>query len=229
MRFDAIDFRSIIVDFFENVILRRGSDKRRLIHISNREFADRYRTHSCLGILKNKPQIKQNNRKLFRQISVFICVYLRLIFVSLSDRSREIQLELFSIQEKIEPANSLIKSPQRAQSSSIPVTTYDKAAASRIRTRMTRVARIFTDIFDHHASLFPISDNKPQRSQRTQSIIGKPCTLGVFCGVLTLFAVWLTRIYTYPRASASSVQSVFYCPPPVLIGVHPRLIFAEAS
>jgi hypothetical protein len=39
-------------------------------------------------------------------------------------------------------------SPQRAQrtqSSAIPVTMYEKAAASRLRTRMTRIARIFTD------------------------------------------------------------------------------------
>jgi len=47
------------------------------------------------------------------------------------------------------------------QSSAIPVTTYEKVEASRFRTRMTRIARIFA-------------------------------------------------IYTYPCASASSAQSVFY-------------------
>jgi len=58
--------------------------------------------------------------------------------------------------------------------SDIPVTTYEKAAAVRFRTRMTQIAWIFTD----------------------------PC------------------------ASVSSAQSVFYCPPPVSICVHPRS-FAE--
>jgi hypothetical protein len=37
--------------------------------------------------------IKQSKRKLFRQISAFICVHLRLIFVSLSDRHQEIHFE----------------------------------------------------------------------------------------------------------------------------------------
>gem|GEM_PF-5886385 len=45
----------------------------------------------------NRHQIKQNNRKLFRKISAFICVYLRLIFVSLSDIPQEIQFKLFPI------------------------------------------------------------------------------------------------------------------------------------
>jgi hypothetical protein len=44
-----------------------------------------------------EPRIKQNNRRLFRKISAFICVHLRLIFVSLSDRTQEIQFELFLI------------------------------------------------------------------------------------------------------------------------------------
>ncbi len=35
---------------------------------------------------------------------------------------------------------------QRTQSSAIPVTTYEKAAASRFRTRMTQIARIFADL-----------------------------------------------------------------------------------
>jgi hypothetical protein len=63
----------------------------------------------------------------YRIPSAFICVHLRLIFVSLSDRTRKIQFKLSS------------------QSSTIPVTTYKAAAASRFRTRMTRIARIFTD------------------------------------------------------------------------------------
>jgi len=93
----------------------------------------------------------------YRRLSAFICVHLRLIFVSLSDRTRKIKFELFLIQEKIEPANyyqahsclnGLNKSPQstqRTQSLAIPVNTYEKATASRFRTRMTRIARIFTD------------------------------------------------------------------------------------
>jgi hypothetical protein len=119
----------------------------------------------------------------YRNPSAFICVHLRLIFVSLSDKTQEIQLKLSHIINEnldvqrfseVYQGNSQIKSPQnkqRAQSTAIPVTTYEKAAPSRLRTRMTRIARIFTD----------------------------PC------------------------ASASSVQSVFYCPPPILICVHPRI------
>lgn len=36
------------------------------------------------------------------------------------------------------------QSTQRAQSLAIPVNTYEKALASRFRTRMIRIARIFT-------------------------------------------------------------------------------------
>jgi len=43
----------------------------------------------------NQSQTKSENRKIFGQISAFICVHLRLIFVSLSDRTQEIQFELF--------------------------------------------------------------------------------------------------------------------------------------
>ena len=67
--------------------------------------------------------------------SAFICVHLRLIFVSLSDRIREIQNNLFP------------------QSSTIPAITYEAVAASRFRTRMTRIARIFTDTFNPCASV----------------------------------------------------------------------------
>jgi hypothetical protein len=63
-----------------------------------------------------------------RNPSAFICVHLRLIFVSLSDRTQKIQFELFP------------------QSSTILVTKYEKAATSQFRTRMTRIARIFTDL-----------------------------------------------------------------------------------
>ena len=55
------------------------------------------------------------------------------------------------------------------ESSDMPVTTYEKAATLRFRTRMTRIGRIFTDIFDGCAFWFNSSDNKPQRPQRTQS------------------------------------------------------------
>ena len=57
-------FRSIILEFFENVKLLRGSDKHRLIHKSNGEFADQYQAHACLGLLKNKPQINADERRL---------------------------------------------------------------------------------------------------------------------------------------------------------------------
>jgi hypothetical protein len=131
-------------------------------------------------MMAKQPIIKPINRIYYRQISAFICVHLRLIFVSLSDRIRINKFELFPIiNEKthsclhlfenkpqinaderrfvnlniqcfseVYPVNGLIKSPQimrGTQSSSIPVVTYETAAASRFRTRMTRIARIFTD------------------------------------------------------------------------------------
>jgi len=88
---------------------------------------------------------KPINRKLYRQTSAFIYVHLRLICVSLSDRTQEIQFELFP---KINE-NGLTESPQstqRSQSLAIPVITHETAASPRIRTRMTRIARIFTDM-----------------------------------------------------------------------------------
>ncbi len=118
---------------------------------------------------------------------------------------------------------------EKWHSSTMPVTTYEKAAARRFRTRMTRIARIFTDIFDRCPSLFNSSDNKPQRSQRTQSRMGKLCALRVLCDGLTLFTAWLTRIYTYPRVSASSAQSAFHCRLSAFIRVHLRLIYVSLS
>jgi len=88
--------------------------------------------------INNQYQIKRNNPKLFGQISAFICIHLRLIFVSLGDKIREIQFKLFPIINE----NRLVKSPQKAQSFAISVTTYEEATPSRFRTRMTR---IFTD------------------------------------------------------------------------------------
>jgi hypothetical protein len=64
----------------------------------------------------------------------------RLIFVSFSDRS-----------------HGLLKSPQstqRAQSCATPVTTFEKAAASRFRTRVTRIARIFTETYESARFVF---------------------------------------------------------------------------
>jgi hypothetical protein len=119
----------------------------------------------------------QVNRKLFRQISAFICVHLRLIFVSLSDRTRKIKFELFPIINK----NGLTKSPQRSQSSAIPVTMYEKAAAARFRTRMPRIARIFTDMRAYVFDYFPfykqthsclnLSKNKPQINADERRVI----------------------------------------------------------
>ena len=102
----------------------------------------------------------------YRNPSAFICVHLRLISVSLSDRTRKIKFELF---HKINE-NGLTESPQsthsmqRAQSTAIPVFTSEKAAAARIRTQMTRIARIFTDTYallKVHPCLNSLK-NKPQ-------------------------------------------------------------------
>ena len=90
---------------------RRGTRMTRIARI----FTDRCASASSVASI------------LYRIPSAFICVHLRLIFVSLSDRTRKIQFKLFP------------------QSSTIPVTMYEKAAASRRGTRMTRIGRIFTD------------------------------------------------------------------------------------
>jgi hypothetical protein len=78
----------------------------------------------------------------YRNPSAFIRIHLRLIFVSLSDRTRKIKCELVPIINE----NGLTESPQspqRAQSFPISVAAYEKAAASRFRTRITRIARIY--------------------------------------------------------------------------------------
>jgi hypothetical protein len=56
----------VVLEFFANVKLLMSSDKRKLIHKSNREFADRYRAHTCPGHLKNKPQINADERRLVK-------------------------------------------------------------------------------------------------------------------------------------------------------------------
>ncbi|CAG0964510.1 hypothetical protein METP2_01008 [Methanosarcinales archaeon] len=40
-------------------------DKRRVIHKLNHEY-DQYQAHSCLGLLKNKPQINADERRLIK-------------------------------------------------------------------------------------------------------------------------------------------------------------------
>jgi hypothetical protein len=77
----------------------------------------------------------------------FVSVRFSSVFFSSSfmNRSSWPTLWFFTYQKIRSLVNGLTESPQRAQSSSIPVITYEKAAASRFRTRMTRIARIFTD------------------------------------------------------------------------------------
>jgi hypothetical protein len=59
-----------------------------------------------------------------------------------ADERRFVNLNIQRLSE-VYSVNCMIESPQRAQSSVF--TMYKKAATSRLRTRMTRIARIFTD------------------------------------------------------------------------------------
>jgi len=59
-----------------------------------------------------------------------------------ADERRFINLDIQHLFE-FYPVNSMNESLQSTQSSAF--TTYEKAAASRFRTRMTRIGRIFTD------------------------------------------------------------------------------------
>lgn len=61
-----------------------------------------------------------------------------------ADEYRFVNLDIQRSSE-VYPKNDLLISPQRAQSSAISVTLYEKATTSRFRTQMTRIARIFTD------------------------------------------------------------------------------------
>ena len=65
-----------------------------------------------------------------------------------ADERRFVNLDIQRLSE-FYPRNSPIKSPQstqRSQSLAIPATAYEPAPPSRRRTRMTRIARIFTDL-----------------------------------------------------------------------------------
>ena len=59
-------FSSIILEFLENDKLQRCSHKHKLIHKSNHESVDQYQTDSCMGLLKNKPQINADERRLIK-------------------------------------------------------------------------------------------------------------------------------------------------------------------
>jgi hypothetical protein len=64
-----------------------------------------------------------------------------------ADERKFVNINILHFYE-VNPENGLTKPPQsmqKAQRSAIPVTNYEKAAQSRLRTRMTRIARIFTD------------------------------------------------------------------------------------
>jgi hypothetical protein len=68
----------------------------------------------CLNYLINRTRIRRypcvsasSAQSVFHRIpSAFICVHLRLIFVSLSDRTQKIKFELFPVKEKIELSNN---------------------------------------------------------------------------------------------------------------------------
>ncbi|HEX7575259.1 MAG TPA: hypothetical protein VF360_02690 [Candidatus Methanoperedens sp.] len=111
--------------FFQNKL------KSPLFHIQeNIESANNDKVHSCLNLSKNKPQINADERR----------------FVNLNIQNISVYRE-----------NSLIESPQstqRAQRCATPVTTFEKAAASRFRTRMTWIARIFTDKYESARFVF---------------------------------------------------------------------------
>ncbi len=179
--------------------------------------------------MKDKPQINANERRLINRSnheSVHSCLGL------LNNKPQINADERRFVNLNIQRSSEVY--PE--QSSALPVTKYEKAAALRFRTRMTRIGRIFTDIFDQCASRFNPPNNKPQRSQRTQSRIANLCALCVLCGGLTLFiakaekinskgGTRMARMYTYPCASVSSVSSVFYFIPSSFC-VHPRQILS---
>ena len=64
----------------------KGSDKCRLIHKSNRESADQYQADSCMGLLKNKPQINADERRLIKsdEETCFLNGIQSSIFISLT-------------------------------------------------------------------------------------------------------------------------------------------------
>lgn len=131
------------------------------------------------------------------------------------------------------------QSTQRAQSLDIPVTMYEKAAASRFRIRMTRIARIFTDTCS--SASFPKSviyriyslideDKNPQISQIRADLsnvgsdikgIMKPYTCSREIGSRWFCSV----IYSLRKSS----QSAFHRRLSAFICVHLRLIFVSLS
>jgi len=85
-----------------------------IVFQKNNESVNIDQVHSCLGLLKNKPQINADERR----------------FVNLNiQRLSEVHSE-----------NGLTESPQRAQSLTIPVSAYETAATSRFRTQMTQIS-----------------------------------------------------------------------------------------
>jgi hypothetical protein len=110
------------------------------------------RTYSCIKRMRGQ-QVHLRERipnAMFVALSTYFYAGTRMLKFSqgcciYERRFVNLNIQCFS---EVYPVNGLIKSPQTmrgTQSSSIPVVTYETAAASRFRTRMTRIARIFTD------------------------------------------------------------------------------------
>jgi hypothetical protein len=92
-----------------------------------------HQTHPCLNLFENKPQIN-------------------------ADERRFVNLNIQHLSE-VYPENGLIISPQstqRSQSFAIPATKYETAPPSRRGTRMTRIARIFTDLCASVSTVAPV-------------------------------------------------------------------------
>jgi len=131
--------------------------------------------------------------------SAFICVHLRLIFVSLSDRTPKIKFELFPIQEKIEPCNN-----NQAHSWLNLLKNKPQIHADERRFVNLNIQHL-SEVYQGNSLI-----KSPQRAQSIATII------------FASFALFVVRfIKKLNKLSSIAVPSVF-------IGLHPRLIYRTA-
>jgi hypothetical protein len=130
------------------------------------------RTYSCIKRTRRQ-QVNQRERipnAMFVTLSTYFYVGTRMLNYSRkdvvytnADERRFVNLNIQHFSE-VYPVNGLTVSPQsaqRAQRIAIPVTRYEKAAPSRLRTQMTRITRIFTDTCISISSVLSLSYRNP--------------------------------------------------------------------
>ncbi len=115
----------------------------------------------------------------YRNPSAFICVYLRLIFVSLSDKIQKIQFKLFPIINE----NGSVQGCQKINESAYYHQIHSWLNLLENKPQMNADERRFVNLnIQHSSEVYPVNGliKSPQSTQRTQSSVFFECSVVIY-------------------------------------------------